>query len=151
MMNIKLRVLRLVSFITLMVMLFVGCAGSAGVAMEALHIDGEWFLASLYGDELPVAEGGQASSVSFTLKLDAERASGKGSCNSWGATITRGSKNLLHFSALWSTKMMCDDYGSEQRYFQALSACASFRLYGGSLWLLDDSGNEVARFRRAVD
>lgn len=127
------------------------CVSAGQAGHPAAKPDGSWVLVSLYGDQLPPAQGGLDADSRFTLRIDGGRAGGQGACNGWGATLSYGAGGALSFSALWSTKMMCDDYGAEQRYFQALSACASYRLEEGFLRLLDEAGSEVARFRPAVE
>ena len=83
-----------------------------------------------------------------TLAFDSERASGSGSCNSFGGDYTlKGNK--LTFGPLMSTMMACLDNGimdQEFAYLAALQTTASYEVKDGNLLLLDAQGKVMAEF-----
>ncbi|MES1199552.1 MAG: META domain-containing protein [Pseudomonadota bacterium] len=93
-----------------------GCASMAAAAEP----EGDWRLTAI--DGAPVIAGSHPS-----LRLDASRASGSGSCNAFGADVATVSDQLV-FSRMISTMMACADtnganvMAQEHAYLGALDA-----------------------------
>ncbi|GAM97901.1 lipoprotein [alpha proteobacterium U9-1i] len=85
-----------------------------------------------------------------TITFEGERASGFAGCNRWFATVTRGEYPALTFSAVGSTRMMCEgaQMTIEREFLAALGDTQMAAVEGDQLVLSDIAGAEVARFQR---
>jgi heat shock protein HslJ len=82
----------------------------------------------------------------------AERVSGRASCNSYSASVTRTGETVRIAQAV-TTKMACAPSVMEQetRFLAALGAVATHRREGDRLLLIDGNGRERLRLSRAPD
>jgi heat shock protein HslJ len=93
-----------------------------------------WVLVELGGEQVAAAATGDAPYV----ELEGGRVSGTGGCNRLTGTYET-SEDTLHFGALATTRMACDEavMRRETAFLAALAATMRFELAGSSLVLLD--------------
>lgn len=112
------------------------------MATEPISLCGTtWVVTHLNGD--PVL------SHAPTLLLEGERASGRGGCNRYTATIELGKKGSLHFGPIAATRMAClgDSGKREEEFFRGLAATSSYHLNRDYLVLLDGHFNKLIEFQ----
>jgi heat shock protein HslJ len=103
----------------------------------------EWVLVELGGQ--PVAGAAMTSLPTLVLDADTTRAAGFAGCNRFTTSYTIGAAEL-RFGNIAATRMFCADTMTlEDRYLAALGGTRSFRVTGGRLDLLGDTG-VTARF-----
>ena len=104
----------------------------------------EWTLVSLGEDDGPLEE--TARPVTLRLDESSGRATGYGGCNSYGGPFTLSGASLS-FGPIAMTRMACRvGMATEQRYAEALTTVARYRLESSRLVLLDAGGKTVATF-----
>ncbi len=81
------------------------------------------------------------------LRIEGERASGYGGCNTFFAQVASDGARL-RFSAIGATRMACAEssMATERNMLGALKRTRAYRLEGGELVLLDGAGAQAARF-----
>jgi len=142
---------RLISIVVLTVVASLAAAAcdenpsTTGPSTTGSLFGSEWVLVELGGQPI----GGAAMNTSPTLVLDADatRAAGFAGCNRFTTSYTLGAAEL-RFGNIAATRMFCADTMTlEDRYLAALGGTRSFRVTGGRLDLLGDTG-VTARFER---
>lgn len=105
---------------------------------------GQWKLLAVYDTDL-------AAGVIARVRFDvAGRLHGRGGCNRFSGTYATDA-NTLTIETMASTRMACADVAAmevEGQFFKAMNAARSFRQVHTDLYLFDDAGNEIARFRQ---
>ena len=84
----------------------------------------------------------------ITLSLNAltGKIDGFGGCNTFYGDYTIKNSSLT-FTGIGSTKMACDDLGTESSYFSALGSTDKYTITKGTLTLFS-SGKELAVFKK---
>lgn len=124
------------------VMIISGCSGTKGTTGSKLE-GIEWKLESLNGKTVALKSG---SSITLSFDGTTAKIGGTAVCNKYFGGYTKTDETLV-FSAIGSTKMMCDDNINESDYFSMLGTVDSYKISGGKLTLLN-KGNEVALFKK---
>ncbi|MDO9095808.1 MAG: META domain-containing protein [Rubrivivax sp.] len=114
-----------------------GCATAANPPLRGTL----WTLGPLGNSPVP----------SLKLELQASRFSGQANCNRISGSFTLDG-NKLSFGSVMSTRRACyPDDGSEERFLKAVSEVRSWRVEGGQLLLLSDTGAPVLRLQASAD
>ena len=94
------------------------------------------------------AAPGEGVRVPFLQLTEADgRASGFSGCNRYSGSYTRAGESQLRFGQMASTRMACPGrMEQEQRYLAMLSTVRAYDIDDRLLTLLDEQGNELARF-----
>ncbi len=81
------------------------------------------------------------------LRIDGERASGYGGCNTFSAGVANEGARL-RFTSIAATRMACaqSSMATERNMLAALERTRAYRLESGELVLLDSAGVQAARF-----
>jgi heat shock protein HslJ len=113
--------------------------------VEAVDLDGtEWILTSLQG-------AGLLAGTNITLEFAEGHVSGFASCNAYGGPYVVDGAGLA-IQELETTAQGCIEpdgiMDQESAYTQALLAGAAYRLAGGRLEILDDTGETLLVFER---
>ncbi len=126
---------------------FVGCCNCLkSVERTRMPITGEtgWRLVQMNGQAFEAPEG------SFELVFGEDgRVAGRGSCNRISGPYTNDNdKGSMTFGAMVSTRMMCPDQSSEDRFLKLLSEIDAYTVDGNMLMLLT-KGELKLMFERA--
>jgi putative lipoprotein len=99
---------------------------------------GQWIAESIGGVSV-------SKDVATTLDLADGKASGQGGCNSYGGSVTIKDDTIV-FGHIASTMMACAGpaMDQERRFHAALNRTRRYRIDGGTLTLLDESGATLA-------
>lgn len=121
--------------------LIAACASRPATSVRGLT-GAEWRLASLPGHAIP-------AEADVTLRVDADRAGGRGGVNRYFASWESTAPGKIDFHTIGSTKMAgpAPLMDLETRYFAALDAADAFRITGDRLELLSQ-GLTIATFER---
>lgn len=106
-----------------------------------IPVESNWTVTSLYADGNEIAVPADHSATLAFLK-DSKIAGGTG-CNRYFGDFKEDG-NKLSFNNMGSTRMMCPDMQFEDAYLKALANVAAYRIDGGKLELLDNSGEIIA-------
>ncbi len=107
-----------------------------------------WKLTEVAGRPAIVGQTGREPHL--TLLDEEHRLAATGGCNQLGGAYDLQG-NALTFSALVSTKMMCQDVmEQEDALSHAFESTKTFRIRGNKLELMDGAGTVVARFEAAA-
>lgn len=100
-----------------------------------------WQLAELNG--APVL-----TDAIVTLNFESGNLGGSDGCNTYGGSFTAKGSSFTVGTDIFSTMMYCSDTINVQAtaFYSALNQAAEYRIDGGSLSLLDSSGNVLALF-----
>lgn len=114
---------------------FTMCSSSGNIPVES-----NWTVETLYsgGIEIAVPEDHEAT-LAF---LKDSKIAGDSGCNKFFGEF-KADKKTLSFSNMGSTRMMCPDMQFENAYMQGLAGVASYRISGGRLMLLGNSGEII--------
>ncbi|MCR6645243.1 MAG: META domain-containing protein [Terricaulis sp.] len=106
-------------------------------------------MSELSGPEWRRIDDEEANPHPPTITFEDGRASGYAGCNRWFANVTRAG-DALSFGQAGATRMACAEssMAAEQRFFAVIDATRAARIVGEELILTDESGAELARFRR---
>jgi heat shock protein HslJ len=143
------KIIRLLSVLAILAIL-AGCTSAPTserrpAAFRSAVSQGEWALRELAGAPAPTGAGGRRATLRFDT--DTTRVSGFGGCNRYFGEYTLDGASL-RFRALGMTRMACNEGMTlEQQLGAALEATRAYRLSGGELTLLGESG-PVATFVR---
>ncbi len=74
--------------------------------------------------------------------------SGNASCNTYSGKLTNYSMATIEFGQLVSTKMMCPNIAIERNYLQALAKVRQYEIKGLTLFLFDESHQELLRYQK---
>ena len=121
---------------------FVLAACTSATQTEGLR-EREWKLSWI--ERFPSTPAGVATP---TLRFEADRISVQTGCNSAGGSYT-ATGDRLTIGDMFATKRACVEQAGnelETAYLGALSRTRRFRIAGGQLELLDESGSVIARF-----
>ena len=113
------------------VILISGCSGTKGTTGSKLE-GIEWKLESLNGKTVALKSG---SSITLSFDGTTAKIGGTAVCNKYFGGYTKTDETVV-FSAIGSTKMMCDDNLNESDYFSMLSSVDSYKISGGKLTLM---------------
>ena len=118
-----------------------GCCHCRSKSRAAAPLEGNtWRLSKLMGEDI------ETSGESFTLTFNDEgRLNGVGSGNRLFGDYKAASDGKLDIGQLGSTRMMCPDIETENRYFMAVGTATAYEIDGETLMLLDD-GEVLAMF-----
>ncbi|HMQ78556.1 MAG TPA: META domain-containing protein [Ignavibacteria bacterium] len=124
------------------VMIISGCSGTKGTSNP--KIEGiEWKLETLNGKTVALKSG---SSITLSFDGTTAKIGGTAVCNKYFGGYTKTDETLV-FSAIGSTKMMCDDNLNESDYFAMLGSVDGYKISGGKLSLMS-KGSAVAVFSK---
>ena len=112
------------------VILISGCSGTKGTTGSKLE-GIEWKLESLNGKTVALKSG---SSITLSFDGTTAKIGGTAVCNNYFGGYTKTDETVV-FSAIGSTKMMCDDNLNESDYFSMLGSVDSYKISGGKLTL----------------
>jgi len=115
----------------LFVMFISACSGTKGTTGSKLE-GIEWKLESLNGKTVALKSG---SSITLSFDGTTAKIGGTAVCNKYFGGYTKTDETVV-FSAIGSTKMMCDDNLNESDYFSMLSSVDSYKISGGKLTLM---------------
>ena len=113
------------------VILISGCSGTKGTTGSKLE-GIEWKLESLNGKTVALKSG---SSITLSFDGTTAKIGGTAVCNKYFGGYTKTDETVV-FSAIGSTKMMCDDNLNESDYFSMLGSVDSYKISGGKLTLM---------------
>lgn len=118
----------------LLTSLIVGCCDCRKRAkLEKPLVGTEWQLVQLMGREVV------ASGDSFTLLLhDNGNATGQGDCNRFTATYTVTPTRALTFENLGYTRVFCENFELENRYFDVIEGVTHYEMDAESMLLLSN-------------
>ena len=117
-----------------------GCCHCRSKSRTAVPLTNTWKLVKLMGQDI------EAGGESFTLTFNDEgRLNGVGSGNRLFGDYKAASDGKLDIGQLGSTRMMCPDIETENRYFMAVGTATAYEIDGETLMLLDD-GEVLAVF-----
>jgi heat shock protein HslJ len=109
-----------------------GCSGTK-VSTTSGKLEGiEWKLESLNGKTVALKSG---SSITLSFEGTTAKIGGTAVCNKYFGGYTKTDETVV-FSAIGSTKMMCDDNINESDYFSMLGSVDSYKISGGKLTLI---------------
>jgi heat shock protein HslJ len=117
-------------------------AGSAGVALAADLLGGDWRPSFLAETDLPAG-------IQMTVHFGPDgKITGSGGCNQFfGAYAISG--NTINIGPIASTRKGCPGIiGGEAAFFAPLEIAKSFTQEGGTLVLFDATGAKIAEFDR---
>ena len=122
------------------VLIAAGCCHCRSKSRTAVPLANTWKLVKLMGQDI------EAEGESFTLTFNDEgRLNGVGSGNRLFGDYKAASDGKLDIGQLGSTRMMCPDIETENRYFMAVGTATAYEIDGETLMLLDD-GEVLAVF-----
>jgi heat shock protein HslJ len=102
-----------------------------------------WSLATLEGAHVTTAAGHSAPSMMFS-KGDS-RVTGTGGCNNFTGEFTTTTSGGLTLSKVASTRMFCiGDMETEDRFFSIFEKIHTYRIGGGTLYLVEEGGATLA-------
>lgn len=108
----------------------------------------KWLLKELNGKRVLIPEGGNEVFVKFE---SGGRASGSAGCNTFTGSYTRSGKSLSFGPAATTRKMCPSQMDTEQDFLQMLTRCASHKISGTKLTMMDGNGSAIAVFDGFVD
>lgn len=114
------------------VLIINGCSGTK-VSTTTATLEGiEWKLESLNGKTVALKSG---NSITLSFEGTTAKIGGTAVCNKYFGGYTKIDETVV-FSAIGSTKMMCDDNLNESDYFSMLGSVDSYKISGGKLTLM---------------
>lgn len=135
------KFIALAAALTALAVSVAACCGCRKGKSNVQLVGTEWKLAQL-GDR-PIDAAG------FTMTLSAEgRIGGLGACNRFSGSFTQKKHELRVAENMISTRMMCRDQETENKFLAMLRGVDSFSIDGERLMLITD-GEVVAIFDRA--
>lgn len=137
------KTIKLLAVLALAVTVSSCCSCRKGRTSVASLGETSWQLVSMEGKAVTAEED------KYTIEFSAEgRVSGKGDCNrltgSYTANALTGSLNA---SQLASTRMMCRDQASEDRFMKLLTSADSYRI-DGSMLMIQHGDETVLVFKK---
>ncbi len=135
-MDLIINTMKTINIFTLLTALFLvlfisGCSGTKGTTGSGLE-GIEWKLESLNGKTVALNSG---SSITLNFNGTTAKIGGTAVCNKYFGGYTKTDETVV-FSAIGSTKMMCDDNINESDYFSMLGSVDSYKISGGKLTLM---------------
>lgn len=125
------------------VMFIYGCNSSGSSGDKSPLTGTEWVMFEMDGVKYEPVSG---KNVTMIFDGTAKNVGGKAPCNTYGGPYTKSS-NKLSFGSLYSTEMACDELKIEQEYFGMLAKVFVYRVSGDKLYLFDNGGMVIARFK----
>lgn len=122
---------------------FNGCSASKEKLTITPLVGTEWKLETLNGKSVSLNSG---NFITLTFSGAADKISGAGVCNKYFGEFAK-TGDAIKFSAIGSTKMMCDDNLNESDYFNALGNVDAYKISGGKLSLMS-KGTAIAVFKQ---
>ncbi len=104
-----------------------------------------WKLIELNGEPVAAAEN-QAREPHFILKIENNRVTGSGGCNTFNGTYTIENLNRIKFSQMATTMMACFDMEIESNFLKALEMADNYTVNGDTLSLNRARMAPLARF-----
>lgn len=115
---------------------FTMCSSSGNIPVES-----NWRVESLHSDGNEIAVPADHDATLAFLKDS--KIAGDSGCNKFFGDF-KADKNSLSFSNMGSTRMMCPEMQFENAYMKGLAEVGSYKISGGRLMLLDNSGEIIA-------
>ena len=106
----------------------------------------KWALVELQGKVIERPSGKMPENFTLTLGEDG-RIGGRGDCNTYFAGYTMDS-GRIEVAGIASTRMLCPDQDTENRFFRTLESAKRISIDGDYLILSDNDGTIVASFKR---
>ena len=103
-----------------------------------------WRLTELFGEPVVTPEGGKEAHI--ILKVEGNRVVGTGGCNNFSGAYTLQPGNIIRFSQMISTMMMCASMDVETKMKQVLEMADNYNLNGDKLVLNKARMAPLARF-----
>ena len=103
-----------------------------------------WKLTELFGEPVVTPEGGKDAHLIF--KIENNRVTGSGGCNTLNGSYTLMPGNRISFSQMISTMMMCANMDVEMKLSQVLGMTDNYLVSGDKLVLNKARMAPLARF-----
>ena len=107
-------------------------------------LGGMWKNTRLLGDEIEADD----NTPNITFDLDKMIVAGKDGCNNYNASIKTLSNSDLVFGDIGSTKMMCPNMETADKFTNAMAVVVAYKVDGNQLIMMDQDGNEVLAFAK---
>lgn len=122
------------------------CASNKAVEKRS-PLAGEWSIVTVDGKNVKAAEDGDAPFIGFDVKEN--RVYGNAGCNLLTGGLQADMKaGTIDFSALGSTRKMCQNMETERVVLNALGRTQKFEAKGKSLTFADAAGKTVMTLKR---
>lgn len=133
---------------------FFSCASvpeKSGENLDVSQLQGKWLLTALAGNPFR-QDVAQATQKKAFIEFDVEtmQVSGNSGINQFGGIFTISQQGKLEFSLMRSTLMAGLNMETESSLYSAFARVTSYVIKGGVLSLLDENGNVLVEYTKAL-